>query len=74
MLALDPAEVLALPALLNVRAGVSFAHWVGRMRAGLAGIDEVRPRAGRALFTAQWVAQNGEELARRGLGWIGERV
>jgi homoserine kinase type II len=74
VLALDPAEVLALPALLNVRAGVSFAHWVGRMRAGLSGIDEVRPRAGRALFTAQWVAQNGEELARRGLGWIGERV
>jgi Ser/Thr protein kinase RdoA (MazF antagonist) len=74
VLALDPAEVLALPALLNARAGVSFAHWVGRMRAGLSGIEEVRPRAGRALLTAEWVAQNGEELARRGLGWIGERV
>lgn len=74
VLALDPAEVLALPALLNLRAGVSFAHWIGRMRAGLATIDEVRPRAGRALFTAKWVAENGEELARRGLGWIGERV
>lgn len=74
VLALDPAEVLALPALLNLRAGVSFAHWIGRMRAGLADIGEVRPRARRALFTAKWVAENGEELARRGLGWIGERV
>ena len=74
VLALDPAEVIALPALLNVRAGVSLVHWVGRMRAGLANIDDVRPRAGRALFTAEWVAENGEELVRRGLGWIGERV
>jgi Ser/Thr protein kinase RdoA (MazF antagonist) len=52
VLPLDPAEILALPALLDVRAGVSFAHWVGRMRAGLASIDDVRPRADRALFTA----------------------
>jgi Ser/Thr protein kinase RdoA (MazF antagonist) len=74
VLALDPAEVLALPALLNVRAGVSLVHWVGRMRAGFANIDDIRPRAGRALFTAEWVAQNGKELVRRGLGWIGERV
>lgn len=74
VLALDPAEVLALPALLNLRAGVSLAHWIGRMRGGLADIEEVRARAGRALSTAKWVARNGEELARRGLGWIGERV
>jgi Ser/Thr protein kinase RdoA (MazF antagonist) len=74
VLPLDPTEILALPALLEVRAGLSFMHWVGRIRAGLATIDDVRPRAGRALFTYEWVRKNGEELVRRAIGWIGERV
>jgi Ser/Thr protein kinase RdoA (MazF antagonist) len=74
VLPLDPAEILALPALLEVRAGVSLAHWVGRMRAGLATIEDVRPRAGRALFTHAWVRSHGEDLVMRALGWIGEPV
>jgi homoserine kinase type II len=74
VLPLDLTELGALPALLLVRSGVFVAHWVGRRRAGLADIDDVRPRAGRALFTAEWVTDNGEELVRRALGWIGERV
>jgi Ser/Thr protein kinase RdoA (MazF antagonist) len=74
VLPLDPTELIALPTLLEIRAGVSLMHWVGRRRAGLCGLDEVRPRAGRALFTHVWVRANGEELVRRGLGWIGDRV
>lgn len=74
VLPLDPTEIVALPALLELRAGLTLMHWVGRMRAGLATIDDVRPRADRALFTYEWVRANGEELARRGIGWIGERV
>jgi homoserine kinase type II len=74
VLPLDPAELTALPALLRLRAAVSFAHWVGRHRAGLATADDVRPRAGRALFTDEWVEANGEALVRSALGWIGERV
>jgi homoserine kinase type II len=74
VLSLDPAEVVAVPALLELRAGVSVVHWVGRMRAGLATIDDVRPRAERALLTYEWVRANGVELAGRAMGWIGERV
>jgi homoserine kinase type II len=74
VLPLDPTEIAALPALLELRAGVSFMHWVGRMRAGLAAIDDIRPRAGRALFTYEWVRENGDELARRAMSWIGELV
>lgn len=74
VLPLDPAEIVALPALLELRAGLSLMHWVGRMRAGLATVDDLRPRAGRALFTYDWVRANGEELVRRAIGWIGERV
>jgi Ser/Thr protein kinase RdoA (MazF antagonist) len=73
VLALDPSELASLPALLRLRAAVSFAHWVGRYRAGLATADDVRPRAGRALFTNEWVEANGEALVRSALGWIGER-
>jgi Ser/Thr protein kinase RdoA (MazF antagonist) len=74
VLPLDPTEILGMPALLELRAGVSLMHWVGRMRANLATIDDVRPRASRALFTQEWVQENGGELARRAIGWIGERV
>ena len=74
VLPLDVTEVAALPALLLVRSGVFVAHWVGRYRVGLATIDEVRPRAARALFTADWVEKNGAEVVRRALGWIDERV
>jgi homoserine kinase type II len=74
VLPLDVIEVAALPALLLVRSGVFVAHWVGRYRAGLATIDEVRPRAARALFTAEWVEDNGAELVHRALGWVGDRV
>ena len=74
VLALDPTEIGALPALLELRAGVSLVHWIGRMRAGLATIDDVRPRADRALFTYEWVRANGAELVARAMGWIGERV
>ena len=74
VLLLDVTEIAALPALLLVRSGVFVAHWVGRYRAGLATIDEVRPRAARALFTAGWVEEHGAELVRRAIGWIGERV
>jgi homoserine kinase type II len=74
VLPLDPTEIAALPALLELRASVSLLHWIGRMRAGLATIEHVRPRAGRALLTYEWVQDHGEELARRAMGWIGERV
>jgi Ser/Thr protein kinase RdoA (MazF antagonist) len=74
VLPLDATELAALPALLRVRAAVSFAHWIGRYRAGLATVDDVRPRAGRALFTAEWVDANGELLVRNALSWTGERV
>jgi len=74
VLPLDITEVAALPALLLVRSGVFVAHWVGRYRAGIATLDEVRPRAARALFTAGWVEDNGAELVHRAMGWIGERV
>jgi Ser/Thr protein kinase RdoA (MazF antagonist) len=74
VLPLDPTEIVALPALLELRAGLSLMHWVGRMRAGLATTEDVRPRAGRALFTYEWVRANGDELVRRASGWIGERV
>lgn len=74
VLRLDPSELAAVPALLRLRAAISFAHWVGRFRAGLATPDDVRPRAGRALFTSAWVDANGEALVRNALGWIGERV
>jgi len=74
VLPLDPAEIVALPALLALRAGLTLMHWVGRMRSGVATIDDVRPRAGRALFTYDWVRANGDELVRRAIGWIGERV
>jgi Ser/Thr protein kinase RdoA (MazF antagonist) len=74
VLALDPAELLALPALLLVRAGVSVVHWIGRYRAGLSTTDDVRPRAGRALFTHEWVERHGENLVRGALGWIGVRA
>jgi homoserine kinase type II len=73
VLPLDLTELAALPALLRLRAGVSVLHWVGRYRARLATLDDVRARAERALFTCEWVDANGEELARRALGWIGER-
>ena len=74
MLPLDPTEIVALPTLLELRAGLSLMHWVGRMRAGLATVEDVRPRAGRALFTYEWVRANGTELVRRAIGWVGERV
>jgi homoserine kinase type II len=74
VLPLDPTEIVALPALLELRAGLSLMHWVGRMRAGLATIEHIRPRAGRALFTYEWVHANGDELVRRAIGWIGERA
>jgi homoserine kinase type II len=74
VLPLDPTEIVALPALLELRAGLSLMHWVGRMRAGLATIDDVRPRAHRALFTYDWVRANRDELVRRAISWIGERV
>src|SRR5439155_20018629 len=74
VLRLGPRELAAVPALLRLRAAMSFAHWVGRFRAGLATPDDVRPRGGRALFTSAWVDANGETLVRNALGWIGERV
>jgi homoserine kinase type II len=74
VLPLDPTEIVALPALLELRAGLSLMHWIGRMRAGLAAIEDIRPRAGRAAFTYEWVRANGNELVRHGIGWIGERV
>lgn len=74
VLPLDPTEILGLPALLELRAGLTLVHWVGRLRAGLAAIDEVRPRAERAQFTYEWVRANGDQLVRRAIGWIGERV
>jgi len=74
VLPLDPTEIAAIPALLELRAGVSLLHWIGRMRAGLATIEEVRPRARRALLTYDWVQDHGEELVRRAIGWIGDRA
>jgi homoserine kinase type II len=74
VLPLDPTEIVALPALLELRAGLSLMHWVGRMRAGLVTVEDVRPRADRALFTHEWARTNGDELVRRAIGWIGERV
>lgn len=74
VLPLDPTEIVALPALLELRAGLSLTHWVGRLRAGLATVEDVRPRADRALFTYDWVRANGDELVRRAIGWIGERA
>jgi len=74
VLPLDPTEILALPALLELRAGLTLIHWVGRMRAGLATLEDIRPRAERALFSYEWVRANGDELVRRAIGWIGERV
>ena len=74
VLPLDPTEIVALPALLELRAGLSLMHWVGRMRAGLTTIDDVRSRAERALFTYEWVRANGDELVRRAIGWIDERL
>ena len=74
VLPLDPAEIVALPALLELRAGLSLMHWVGRLNAGLATIDDVRPRADRALFTYEWVRANGKRLVHQAIGWIGERV
>jgi homoserine kinase type II len=74
VLPLDITEVAALPALMLVRSGVFVAHWVGRHRAGIATLDEVRPRAARALFTADWVKENGADLVHRAMSWIGERV
>lgn len=74
VLPLDPTEIVALPVLLELRAGLTLMHWVGRMRAGLARIDDIRPRADRALFTYEWVRANGDELVRRAIGWIGERA
>ena len=74
VLPLDPTEIVALPTLLELRAGLSLMHWVGRMRAGLATTEDVHPRAGRALFTYEWVRANGDELVRRASGWIGDRV
>ncbi|TME29241.1 MAG: hypothetical protein E6I64_01150 [Chloroflexi bacterium] len=74
VLPLDVTELAALPALLMVRGALSFAHWVGRYRAGVATVDDVRPRAERALFTSDWVEANGEALVRNAIVWIGERV
>ena len=74
VLPLDVTELAALPALLMVRGALSFAHWVGRYRAGVATVDDVRQRAERALFTSGWVEANGETLVRNAIGWIGERV
>lgn len=73
-LALDPTELAALPALLRLRAGVSFVHWLGRLRSGLTSPEEVRRRAARALVTRDWVDENGEVLVARALGWIGVRI
>ncbi len=72
-LALDVAEVAALPALMRLRAGVAFVHWTGRRRAGLATADATRWRARRALLVNDWVERNGAELVARALGWV-ERV
>ena len=74
VLPLDPTEIVALPALLELRAGLSLMHWVGRARAGVATTLDVGTHAGRALFTYDWVRANGDELVRRAIGWIGERV
>ena len=74
VLPLDPTEILALPALLELRAGLTLVHWVGRMRAGLATLEDIRPRAERALFSYEWVRANRDELVHRAIGWIGERV
>jgi len=74
VLPLDPTEIVALPVLLELRAGLTLMHWVGRMRAGLATIDDIRPRADRALLTYEWVRANGDELVRRAIGWIGARA
>jgi Ser/Thr protein kinase RdoA (MazF antagonist) len=74
VLPLDPTEIVALPRLLEVRAGLTLMHWVGRMRAGLATIDEIRPRANRALLTYDWTRANADKLVRRATRWLGERV
>jgi homoserine kinase type II len=74
LLPLDVTELAALPALLLVRGALGFTHWVGRYRSGVATLDDVRPRAERALFTSEWVDRHGEELVRNALDWIGERV
>ena len=74
VLPLDPTEIVALPTLLELRAGLTLMHWVGRMRAGLATLEDIRSRAERALFSYEWVRANGDELVRRAIGWIGERV
>lgn len=73
-LALDPVELAALPALMRLRAGVSFVHWTGRRRAGLATGEETLRRARRALFVSDWAERHGEVLVARALGWVGIEV
>lgn len=69
VLPLDPSEIAAVPALLELRAGVSLMHWVGRMGAGLTPIDDIRPRADRAVLIYEWVRANRTELVHR--QWAG---
>jgi Ser/Thr protein kinase RdoA (MazF antagonist) len=69
-LPLDVVEIAALPALMRLRAGVSFAHWTGRRRAGLATPEDTLRRARRALHLDDWVRRNGGSLVALALGWV----
>jgi Ser/Thr protein kinase RdoA (MazF antagonist) len=62
VLALDPIEVGALPALVLRHAAISFAHWTGRWRQGLSPIDHSRERARRMVRVAEWLTEEGPRL------------
>ena len=62
VLALDPIEIAALPALVLRHAAVSFAHWTGRWRQGLSPVDDPRERARRLARLAEWLTDEGPRL------------
>jgi Ser/Thr protein kinase RdoA (MazF antagonist) len=63
--ALERAEVEALPMLLRLRDATSLVHWAGRLRLGLTTGEDIARRARGVLELDGWLAEHGAELVRR---------
>lgn len=64
-----PAEIAALPTLLQLRFVIGLIHWTGRARQGLTPADQVT--ADDLLHLDTWLAAHGDELITRVAGWLG---
>jgi len=73
-LALDPAEVAAVPELMRRRNAVGIIHWIGRHRQGIATRDAPVERIDRGAMLARWLDTNAPRLVATITGEVGRRA